>query len=140
MRERKTGQVAGGLFKAAQSRAVQGKAGRSGMFLFVLLVLPLCAVECGHVMAVIVLKHIVSLVVGQKAVALPMWNMTDFCLDWDGLGARQPEISLEFLSGDYGAVRYGMWDVCAFLYALMPRRLSDGYNYLLGMLLLLLYE
>ena len=57
-----------------------------------------------------------------------------------GFGVRQREISLGFLSGDYGAVRYGMWNVCAFLSPLTPRRLSDGYNYLLRILLLLLYE
>jgi len=55
-----------------------------------------------------------------------------------GFGVGMWEISLEFLSGDYGAVRSGMWNICAFLYALMHRRLSDGYNYLLRMLLLLL--
>jgi len=44
--------------------------------------------EAGHVMAIIVVKHMVSLVVGQKAVALPMCNLTEILgsLDWDGDG------------------------------------------------------
>ena len=82
--------MAGGLFKAAQPKVDQGKMGRGPVFLLLVLhfLRPLCAVECGHVMAIIAMKHMVSLVVGQKAVALPMCNLTEILesLDWDGVG------------------------------------------------------
>lgn len=105
---KKTGQVGGRLFKAAQPRVDQGKAGRGRIFLLVHFLRPLCAVECGHVMAIIVVKHMVSLVVGQKAVALPMCNLSETFagLHWDGFGAWG-EAAGDYLGVFIGGLRCG---------------------------------